>query len=137
MPGILIVEGALDYVVGTGWQLPIPCVALVGTRASRSQRRELGELQALAGGAPLLLALDADAPGRAATACLAKQLCAEGLSPLEVPPVLQAKDLGDLAPQPGGRAGFLAVLRNALRRDVVMASPGDSGGPYAGRERES
>ncbi len=137
VPGILVVEGALDYVVGTGWQLPVPCVALVGARASRSQRRELSELHALAGVAPILLALDADAPGRAATVSLTKQLHAEGLPTLEVPPILQAKDLGDLAPQPGGRACFLAVLRKVLRHDAGMASPGDSGDPYGGRERES
>ena len=137
VPGILVVEGALDYVVGTGWQLPSPCVALVGTRASPSQRRELGELQTLAGGAPILLALDADAPGRAATACLAEQLRAEGLSPLEVPPVLQVKDLGDLAPQPGGRACFLSVLRNALRHDTEVASLGNPGDLHGGKGRES
>jgi hypothetical protein len=133
VPGILVVEGALDYVIGTGWKLPVPCVALVGTRASQSQRRELGELQTFAGGAPLLLALDADAPGRAATVCLAEQLCFQGLFMLEIPPVLQAKDLGDLAPQPGGRACFLAVLRNALRHDTEVASLGNPRDLHGGR----
>lgn len=107
--GILIVEGALDYVIAVGWSLPVLCVALLGTHASRTQRQMLHALYELSG-APLLVSLDADAAGRAGTEQLCEHLHAQGLPIRVLAPLLPAKDIGDLAVLPDGRQRLLSLL---------------------------
>jgi hypothetical protein len=71
---ILVVEGAIDYVIASQWELPIVCVALVGTHASMRQLVMLLDLQRRAGQVPLLISLDADDAGRQASTHLLNQL---------------------------------------------------------------
>ncbi len=71
---ILVVEGAIDYVIASQWDLPVVCVALVGTHASMRQLVMLLDLQQKANMVPLLISLDADAAGRQASAHLLTQL---------------------------------------------------------------
>ena len=112
--GILIVEGALDYVIAVGWSLPVLCVALLGTHASRSQCQMVQALFELCG-APLLVSLDDDAAGRAGTSQLLAQLHAQGLPARSLAPLAPAKDIGDLALQPGGRTRLLSLLSETVR----------------------
>lgn len=114
VPALLVVEGALDYVAACDWHLSAPCVALTGTQASAAQLRDLMRVYEAAGRPPLLLALDADAAGQAAAAHLSEQLRRRGMTiaALSMPP--GAKDLADLAAQPGGRTRFRGALHQAL-----------------------
>jgi DNA primase len=122
LPAILVVEGALDYVVAHGWRLPVPCVALAGTQASRAQLGELAELHSKAGGIPILLSLDADGAGRAGAARLARQLYADGVPNITLPAVDDAKDVADLATQHGGRRRYLAMLHAVLAEHAARAT---------------
>ena len=100
---IVVVEGALDYVIATQWQLPIWCVALIGTHASRYQLAALLDLQERAQGCPILLGLDADEAGRRASFQLMMQIARHERSVGEVLPIYGVKDIGDLARRPDGR----------------------------------
>lgn len=112
---ILVLEGALDYVVAVGWELPVLPVALLSAYPSRAQMCELLDLRERSGGLPLLLMQDADSAGREATAHLARSLTEQQI-PFDVMaplPRLQAasphyKDLAELGPL--GRAGRAHVL---------------------------
>jgi DNA primase len=115
VPGILVVEGALDYVVAQDWHLPAPCVALLGTHPSPGQFAELADLRRRARGAPLVLALDNDEAGRTATRDLARSLARQGLTLVILPPVADVKDLGELALLPSGRACLLRLLDEVCR----------------------
>lgn len=116
--GILVLEGALDYVIAQGWDLPVLPVALLSAYPSRGQLAELLELQQRSGGLPLLLQLDDDAAGGRGTAFMARFLDEAGalwrrLPPLPRPPVSSPvyKDLGEaglLGPE--GRALMMASL---------------------------
>ena len=100
---IVVVEGALDYVIATQWLLPIWCVALIGTHASRSQFAALLDLQERAQGCPILLGLDADEAGRRASFHLMMQIARHERSVGEVLPIYGVKDIGELALRPDGR----------------------------------
>jgi DNA primase len=100
---IVVVEGALDYVIATQWLLPIWCVALIGTHASRSQFAALLDLQERAHGCPILLGLDADEAGRRASFQLMMHIACQQRSVGEVLPIYGVKDLGELALRPDGR----------------------------------
>jgi DNA primase len=100
---IVVVEGALDYVIATQWLLPIWCVALIGTHASRSQLAALLDLQERAQGCPILLGLDADEAGRRASFQLMMQIARHERSVGEVLPIYGVKDIGELAQRPDGR----------------------------------
>ena len=124
--GILVVEGALDYVVAQGWNLPVLCVALLGTHPSPGQLAELVDLHRRAEGAPVLLALDSDAAGRSATQELARALASLDVPALIVPEMPGAKDLGDLALRPDGRACLLRTLSHVPGASIA---PVQWGGP--------
>ncbi|HEU5347367.1 MAG TPA: CHC2 zinc finger domain-containing protein [Ktedonobacterales bacterium] len=120
--GILVLEGALDYVIAAGWDLPVLPVALLSTYPSRRQLTELQDLQQRAGELPLLLYLDGDDPGREATARLARILDERQVRYRALPPLPRApgrspsyKDLGEIGPLGlVGRAQMLVHLEQAL-----------------------
>ncbi|MCC6626177.1 MAG: toprim domain-containing protein [Chloroflexi bacterium] len=103
---VVIVEGAIDYLVGLGWGLPV--LALGGLGLSP------GELAALRRTREIVLLLDADAAGRAEAARLAALI---GPRARVVGPPPPAKDLADLALLPAGRERLFATLA------TVVASP--------------
>ena len=119
--GILVLEGALDYVIAVGWELPVLPVALLAAYPSRAQLAELLNLHARAEGLPLLLLLDADGPGREGTAYVTRtlrerQVPFHSLPPLSrlPPPSVTYKDLGELGPLgPAGRAHLLAAIHGS------------------------
>lgn len=111
---IVVVEGALDYVIATQWLLPIWCVALIGTHASRSQFAALLDLQERAHGCPILLGLDTDEAGRRASFQLMMQITRQQRSVGEVLPIYGVKDLGELALRPDGRDLLEQNIRYAL-----------------------
>ncbi|HEU5349725.1 MAG TPA: CHC2 zinc finger domain-containing protein [Ktedonobacterales bacterium] len=122
LQGILVLEGALDYVIATGWDLPVLPTALLSTYPSRGQLAELRDLQQHAGGVPLLLQLDGDNPGKEATAHFTRALDERELRYRVLPPLLRLpvpspiyKDLGELGPLGlMGRAQLLASIECAL-----------------------
>ena len=99
---ILVVEGAIDYVIASQWDLPVVCVALVGTHASMRQLVMLLDLQQKANMVPLLISLDADAAGRQASAHLLTQLQQRTAVVHELAPITGVKDIGDLGIHPEG-----------------------------------
>lgn len=99
--GILIVEGAIDYVLAKEWRLPVLCVALLGTHASRQQLQALVHLHEVSG-LPFLISLDADLPGRDATLHLLTQLA--GLPARLFPELTISKDVADLGTRSDGYA---------------------------------
>ncbi|GHO88154.1 CHC2 zinc finger domain-containing protein [Dictyobacter formicarum] len=113
--GILVVEGAIDYVLAVQWKLPVLCVALVGTHASRRQLSLLLDVQRRSN-APFLLALDADEAGQQASVHLLAQLQRAGARSTVLAPVAQAKDIGDLGTQAGGRT----LLTHAIERTLAQ-----------------
>lgn len=122
--GILVLEGAVDYVVAVGWDLPVLPVALLSAYPSRVQLGELLDLQARSGGLPFLLMQDADSAGQEAAAHLAHRLTErhvsfDVLSPLPHIPgeTPHYKDLGELGPLGrAGRALALTGIEQALER---------------------
>lgn len=113
---IVVVEGAIDYVLLRQWELPILAVALVGTHASFTQFSLLLDLQQEAGGIPILLCLDADDAGRQASAHLLARLAMRGRLVGEMPSITQAKDIGDLGLCPDGRELVLRQIQQALAK---------------------
>lgn len=120
--GILVLEGALDYVIAIGWNLPVLPVALLSTYPSRAQLRELLDLRVRAGDVPLLLMQDADSAGREGMKHLARVLSEQQVPFSVVPPVSRPpaevepayyKDLAELGPL--GRPGRLRVLEALAR----------------------
>ncbi len=99
LQGILIVEGAIDYVLARAWELPCLCVAFLGTHASRSQLRALLHLHQVSG-LPFIDWHDADERGRLASLHLLAQL--HGLPVRLFPEIADSKDLADLGTQPDG-----------------------------------
>lgn len=122
--GILVLEGALDYVVAVGWDMPVLPVALLSAYPSRAQLGELLSLQASSGGLPFLLMQDADTTGQEATAHLSRRLTERHVSYEVLPPLPHLpgktphyKDLGELGPLGrAGRALALAGIEQALER---------------------
>ena len=112
---MLVVEGALDYVIATGWDLPVACVALCSTGASPFQLGELAALQCMTPKQPLLIALDGDPPGQQATPHLLADLQAVQVPAVAVPPIPGATDIGDLGPLRAiGRQRLLAVVQSFM-----------------------
>jgi DNA primase len=96
---ILVVEGAMDYLIAHEWQLPVLCVALLGTHASQQQLQQLLHLHTVSA-LPLLLWLDADERGREGTMHLLKHLTGRPVSLM--PEMALVKDLADLGAHPSG-----------------------------------
>jgi DNA primase catalytic core len=119
---ILVVEGAIDYVIASQWDLPMVCVALIGTHASMRQLVTLLDLQQRVGHVPLLLSLDADDAGRQASHHLLVQLRQRTSAVSELPPLAQAKDIGDLGIHPDGSSFLQEAIEQAL------SAPDDEGG---------
>lgn len=112
--GLLIVEGALDFVLAWQWQLPVCCVALLSTWASQFQLDEIADLYRPITGTPVLVFLDGDAPGVQSTPTLLGQLQHRGLPALAVPPIEEIKDIGELGKLPDGRERLLHTLMEAM-----------------------
>jgi len=102
---VVVVEGPFDWLTACEWDLP--AVALAGTHASRLA------LAALRGFGTVYLALDADGPGRRASAQLASALGARALT-VALPG--GTHDLNELGQRRGGRDAFLSSLDEARRR---------------------
>jgi DNA primase len=113
---ILVVEGAIDYVIATQWSLPLICVALIGTHASTYQFATLLDLQQRAGHVPILLALDADEVGIQASRFLSQRLQKLQRPVWTLPPIEQAKDLGDLGVHPHGYSLITTTINQALEQ---------------------
>ena len=120
--GILVLEGALDYVIATGWDLPVLPTALLSTYPSRRQLAELLDLQQRSDGLPLLLQLDGDDPGQESTIHLSRTLDERQVRYQVLPPLPRVptpssnyKDLGEIGPLGlAGRAQALAHLEREL-----------------------
>lgn len=113
---ILVVEGAIDYVLATQWHLPVIVVALIGTYPSHHQFAMLLDLQQRASHVPILLGLDADDAGIQASRSLAHRFQQAHSPVCTLPPIEQAKDIGDLGVHPHGRALVLAAIEHTLER---------------------
>ena len=99
LAGILVVEGALDYVLARQWDLPVIPVALLSTHPSRTQFEQLLNLQRLSG-LPIIDWHDADERGRMGALHLYNLL--HGYSRLMLPEMTGIKDLADVAVHPFG-----------------------------------
>jgi DNA primase len=97
-PQVTLVEGVFDLLVLRQWGEP--ALALAGTHASPSVLEELRRFPRI------VLALDADPAGQAASAVLQRRLGGRARS-LILPDV---KDVSELAPQPDGYSVFLRAL---------------------------
>ena len=114
--GMLIVEGALDFVLAWQWQLPVCCLALLSTWASQLQLDEIGELSEQIKGTPVLVFLDADPSGARSTPTLLSQLQRRGLPAMALPSLAEVKDIGELGTLPNGRERLLYALKETLRK---------------------
>jgi hypothetical protein len=120
--GILVLEGALDYVIATGWDLPVLPTALLSTYPSRRQLAELLHLQQCSDGIPFLLQLDGDDPGQEATVHLSRTLDERQVRYQVLPPLPRLptpssnyKDFGEIGPLGlAGRAQLLAHLEREV-----------------------
>ena len=101
-PRVLVTEEAFDYLTGVSWGLQI--CALLGTQV-RADR--LGFLHRAK---RVLIVFDNDGPGRDAATALARSLGPRALA-IELPDGI--KDLNELARQPGGRATFFRLVKEA------------------------
>ena len=117
---ILIVEGAIDYVIASQWDLPILCVALIGTYASYRQLMLLLDLQQRAHQVPLLISLDADEAGQQASQHLLTQLRQRTPLVTELAPIAEVKDIGDLGILPGGSSLLQASIEQALSTNTFQ-----------------
>ena len=80
------------------------------------------DLQQRVGNTPLLLSLDADDAGRQASHHLLVQLRQRTSAVSELPPLPQAKDIGDLGIHPDGYSFLQEAIEQAL------SAPDDEGG---------
>ncbi len=120
--GILIVEGALDFVLAYQWQLPVCCVALLSTCASQLQLDEIAALSTHIPSTPVLVGLDADSSGTKSTPLLLSQLHGRGIAAISLPPIAGVKDIGELGTLPDGRERLLHALTEVLgkRKESCM-----------------
>jgi DNA primase len=121
---ILVVEGAIDYLLPLQWKMPVLCVALLGTHASQRQVGALCDLYQKAGGVPVIIGLDRDEAGQQGTVRLRAQLESQlprGSTVMTLPPLASAKDLGDLGTLPEGARMLQAALRTALTAGALEA----------------
>lgn len=122
---LLVVEGAFDALAVRALRIPVRCVALIGTHAGPTQRRELLQL---ASGGPIWLSLDADAAGDAGAERLGAWLNANGYpgAIFRVRAPCGAKDLAELVEligQRGARKVFIDTLRQCPQRTADAATP--------------
>lgn len=104
LQGILVVEGAIDYVLARAWGLPVLSVALLGTHPSRQQLQALLRLYEMTD-LPFIDWHDADEPGRLGALHLLVQL---GGAPVRLfPEIANVKDLADLGTYPDGYARLM------------------------------
>ena len=108
---VVVVEGPFDWLTARAWGLP--AVALLGTHVSTPT---LGSLRRFR---RVVLALDADDPGRRAAQALAAAL-GDRATVVALPG--GAHDLNDLGRRPGGRAAFDAALASVLAGDHLDVS---------------
>ncbi len=99
LQGILLVEGAVDYVLARQWELPAVPVALLSTHPSRFQWEQLLHLQTISG-LPVLDWHDADERGRLGALSTWERL--HGYPRLMLPEIEGVKDLADVALHPFG-----------------------------------
>lgn len=111
---ILVVEGAIDYILAIQWHLPVLCVALIGTHASQHQCASMIDLQQRAGNVPILLSLDADDAGRQASHQMYQRLLQLHRPAVEMASIEDAKDIGDLGIRPHGELLVLAAIEHVL-----------------------
>jgi len=102
---VVVTEGPGDWLTACGWQLR--AIALLGTHVSRDV------LSALRAFKRVYLALDADGPGRRATARLVSEL---GARAVVVPFPSGVHDLNELGCRRHGREAFLRSLLEARAR---------------------
>lgn len=102
---VVVTEGPFDWVTARNWGMH--AVALLGTHVSHDA---LGALRSFR---RVYLALDADGPGRRATAHLASEL---GARTVIVPLPAEVHDLNELGCRRGGRDAFLRSLYEARAR---------------------
>ena len=102
---VVVTEGPFDWLTACEWRLH--AVALLGTHVSREA------LDVLRSFRRVYLALDADGPGRRATARLVSEL---GAQAVVVPLPLGACDLNELGCRRDGREAFLRSLHEARAR---------------------
>jgi DNA primase len=110
---VFLTEGPFDWLTLVGWGLP--ACALLGTQRGRDTLKLLGRARSV------VLVLDGDEAGRAATAHLATAL-GERARVLELPDGI--KDVNELGTRPDGRQTFFRLLDEAMgrRRDAAPAS---------------
>jgi DNA primase len=97
--GILLVEGAVDYVLARQWGLPAVPVALLSTHPSRTQYAQLLHLHTISG-LPILDCHDADVRGRLGALDTWERL--DGYPRRMIPEIEGVKDLAELAVHPFG-----------------------------------
>ena len=97
---VILCEGPMDYLTLDDWGYPT--VALLGSYLKQNQVAELSNVPSI------LIATDSDRPGREAAARIAAQLGPRA----HILPSLPggAKDVNELAQQPGGRSQFAELV---------------------------
>jgi len=102
---VVVVEGPFDWLTACEWR--IPAVALAGTHLSPDALRQLSAF------GRVYLALDADEPGRRATASIAEQLGERAVA-VELPRGVH--DLNELGQVEGGRDALRRAFAEARSR---------------------
>jgi hypothetical protein len=110
---IVVVEGALDYVIATQWDLLIVCVALLGTHASRRQLVMLLDLFRRTR-VPDILSFDAEDAGRQASHDLLALLTAYCMPVRVISAINGARDPGELVHHAAGRSQFWRGIKAML-----------------------
>lgn len=105
LQGILVMEGALDYVVAREWDVPALPIAILGTHSSSHQIQTLFHLQDLSGGLPFLHWSDNDERGGAASIHFFDQV--RGRPAASFPTIVGVKDFAELAEHNDGYMHFL------------------------------
>lgn len=116
--GVLVVEGAFDALAVRTLRIPVRSVALIGTHAGPTQRRELLKL---ADGDSIWLALDADPAGDAGAKRLVTWLHDYPGAIYRVRPPRGANDMAELIEVAGWREARKALI-DALRRCEQLKS---------------
>jgi len=104
-PAVIVTEGLFDWLTAAAWGLP--SVALLGTRCNGGTVGQLARFHRV------YIALDADGPGRRASARLASALGARAIV-VRLPQ--GAHDLNELGCGRDGRGAFLRSLNKARAR---------------------
>lgn len=112
---VVVVEGPFDWLTACEWR--VPAVALSGTHLSPDALQELSVFERI------YLALDADEPGRRATASIAEQLGERAVT-VELPRGVH--DLNELGQLDGGRDALRFALAAARARSGEPAPSHDA-----------